>query len=340
MRANISQADRSYTKGNIFWNEMQNRLRAGWRVLIQLILFFVLLIGSYILINIFSKSGLSIAIAELLSELFYLAGGLGLAWLMARFVDHRPFADFGFHLDRKWWLDLGFGLALGAFLMTGIFLSLKAAGWITAIVTATTKYDVSFFWAFLLKVVYLAIVAINEELAFRGYLLRNLAEGFSYQRIGARGAIISALLLSAMAFGLGHLANQDVTILSTLNLVVSGLVIGLSFLLTGELGISIGMHLTWNLFMGTVFGFPVSGAAPTTHLFSIQQTGSILWTGGAFGPEGGLIFFAWFFIGSGLLVLWIKWLRKQITLHTPLAVYTAEYKERFGRNISKEEKTV
>jgi len=307
---------------------MQNRLRSGWRVLIQLILFFALLIGAYILMNVFSKSGLSIAIAELLSELFYLAGGLGLAWLMARFVDRRPYTDFGFHLDRKWWMDLGFGLALGAFLMTGIFLSLKAAGWITAIVTATTKYDVSFFWAFLLKVVMFAIVAINEELAFRGYLLRNLAEGFSsYQRIGARGAIVFALLLSATTFGLGHLANQDATILSTLNLVVSGLVIGLSYLLTGELGISIGMHFTWNLFMGTVFGFPVSGAAPTTHLFSIQQTGPILWTGGAFGPEGGLIFFAWLFIGSGLMVLWIKWLRKQITLHTSLTVYTAAYTE-------------
>ena len=322
MKTYVSQKEAA-RNDNIFWNDGQRRLRAGWRVLIQLVLFFALLIGAYILLNALRSGGLSAAFAELLSELFYLAGGLGLAWLMARFVDRRPFADFGFHLDRKWWLDMGFGLALGAFLMTGVFLSLRAAGWITATVTATTKYDVSFFWAFPLKVVYFVIVAINEELAFRGYQLRNLAEGFASERIGARGAIVSTLLFSAGLFGLGHMANQDATILSTLNLIISGLVIGLPYLLTGELGISIGMHVTWNLFEGTVYGFAVSGAAPTTHLFSIEQTGPSLWTGGAFGPEGGLIFFVWMLIGCGLILLWIRWLRKQIKLHTSLAIYAA-----------------
>jgi membrane protease YdiL (CAAX protease family) len=320
---NLFKSKEAAMKDNIFWNGEQHRLRAGWRVLIHLILFFALLIGAYILHDALLSGGFANAIAELLSNLFYLAGGLSLAWLMARFIDHRPYADYGFHLDPKWWLDLGFGLSLAAFLMTGIFLSLKMAGWMIATMTATTNYELPFVLAFLLKVIQFAVVAVNEELAFRGYQLRNLAEGFAGQRLGARGAIISALLFSAAMFGLGHLANSNSTILSTSNLILSGLVIGFSYLLTGELGISIGMHLTWNLFMGTVYGFPISGAAPTTHLFSIQSTGSTLWTGGAFGPEGGLIFFVWMLIGCGLIVLWIKWLRKQITLHTSLATYNA-----------------
>jgi endonuclease-3 len=52
---------------------------------------------------------------------------VGAVYLTGRFVDRRRFRDFGLHVDRAWWTDLGFGLALGAALMTGIFLVELAA---------------------------------------------------------------------------------------------------------------------------------------------------------------------------------------------------------------------
>jgi len=306
-------------KQHILWNSEQNRLRAGWRMLIQSILFIAILLGENIFIDLFGDGWLS----RLLASLVYLAGGLGLSWLMARFIDRRPYADFGFHLDRKWWLDLGFGLTLGAFMMTSVFLSMRAAGWITITKTATTNLGLPFSVAFFLKVITFTIVAINEELTFRGYQLKNLAEGFTNKAINSQSAIVLAFLFSSALFGLAHIASPNSTIVSTLNIIMAGLVIGLPFLLTGELGLSIGLHLTWNLFQGNVYGFPVSGNPQTTHLFSIQQTGPNLWTGGAFGPEGGLIILVWTIVGCGLTIMWIKWLRKQVKLYTPLATYTS-----------------
>ena len=95
---------------NVFWNAGQNRLRAGWRLSIQFVLFTAVLIGNGIFTSIFGSE----PVAVILGSLIYLTAGLGIVWLMARFVDKRPYADFGFHLDRHWWLDFGFGAALGS----------------------------------------------------------------------------------------------------------------------------------------------------------------------------------------------------------------------------------
>ncbi|NJL33875.1 MAG: hypothetical protein HC893_08460 [Chloroflexaceae bacterium] len=81
--------------------------------------------------------------------------------------------------------------------------------------------------------------------------------------------------------------------------------LGLGYVLTGQLAISIGLHITWNFFQGTVFGFPVSGQDFTrVGVFSIEQGGPPLWTGGAFGPEAGLMGLLTIALGSALTVGW------------------------------------
>jgi hypothetical protein len=107
--------------------------------------------------------------------------------------------------------------------------------------------------------------------------------------------------------------------LGTLSIMLGGLLLSLPYLLTGELAIPIGLHLTWNLFQGTVYGFPVSGNVPTRRLLDVQQGGPDLWTGGAFGPEAGLLADLWILIGCGLILLWVKWRRKRLTLCAALA---------------------
>lgn len=299
----------------IFWNTDQNRLRAGWRFLIYFILSIMLVLGKDALVSAFDSASSPKALAYLI----YLASGLVLTWWMARFIDHRSFIDFGFHLDRKWWLDLGFGLILGAFLMTGIFLSMKLAGWISITGYASTTSGLPINLAFLLQVLMFTVISINEELAFRAYQLKNLAEGFAGKHISSRSAILFAFLFSSALFGLSHMANGHATVFSVITTIFAGLSLCLPYMLTGELGISIGLHLTWNLFQANVFGFAVSGSAPATQLFSIEVVGPVAWTGGVYGPEVGLIGLVWALIGCGLILLWVRWLRNKTGLHIPLA---------------------
>jgi CRISPR/Cas system-associated protein Csm6 len=69
-----------------------------------------------------------------------------------------------------------------------------------------------------------------------------------------------------------------------------------------------GMHLGWNFFEGVGFGFHVSGL-DIYPLTRIQIHGPDLWTGGAFGPEAGLIVLPALILGA-LLIYFYTWNRK------------------------------
>jgi hypothetical protein len=325
----------------LFWNAGEHRIRAPWRLLVLGILFIILNIalgvGATLIVGLvwviiagsvpLDMSGGAIdptmlPIEFLAPTLFAaLLATLASVWLVGRFLDKRPMADYGLRLNRSWWLDLGFGLALGALLMTGVFLIEWAAGWLT--ITGSfqaARPDQSFVAAILWALLLFISVGIYEELLFRGYALRNLAEGLNLPRIGPRGAILIAWIGTSAVFGLVHAGNPNATVISTLNIGLAGIFLGLGYVLTGSLAIPIGLHITWNFFQGNVYGFPVSGGQFGGITFiDTQQGGPAFWTGGAFGPEAGLIGLAAMLVGSGLTLLWVRWRHGPIGLHLPLA---------------------
>jgi hypothetical protein len=242
-------------------------------------------------------------------------------WLAGRLLDRRPFADFGFHIDRDWWIDFGFGLLQGAALMFIIFLLQLAAGWVTVTgAFVTTRAGTNFLLAILMPVVTFLAVGFYEELFFRGYQLQNLAEGLTWHVIGPRAAIVIATLLSAAVFGVFHAFNPNASVVSTLNITFAGVFLAMGYLLTGELAIPTGLHIAWNFFQGNVFGFPVSGTAFSSATFiSVEQGGPDLWTGGAFGPEAGLLGLGAMIVGILSTALWVRWHSGQAGLELSLA---------------------
>ena len=334
---------------NPFWNGRQARLRAFWRLLIQGILFTLGLVAVSVVVGILGALWLVLRLGDLsqfagdparlgatlaahpavraLSALGVLAVALASVWLAGRFLDRRPFAGFGFHLSRGWWRDLGFGLALGAALMAAIFLIEWGLGWVTITTTLQAAGGSPLLPALALALLSFLSVGIYEELLSRGYALRNLAEGLNSRPLGPRGAVVAAWLISSLGFGLLHIANPNASLTSTAALMLAGLFLGLGYVLTGELAIPIGLHITWNFFQGNVFGFPVCGGRAGPTLIAISQAGPDPWTGGAFGPEAGLLGIAAILVGSGLIVGWVRWRCGRVGLTEGLAEYTREVPE-------------
>src|ERR671910_797472 len=265
---------------NPFYNHLEGRPRAFWRLLLQL----ALVLGVGFAVGWLASGALALlgwgpprgGGTEILAgpPIFLVANSavslvtvVASMWLAGRFLDRRPFSGFGLRLDRNWWLDFCFGLSLGALLMTGIFLVELAAGWVTVAGTFEAAGSGAFFPTILMPLVLFLCVGISEEMLSRGYQITNLAEGLNF----------------------------------------AGLLLGSGYVLTGRLAIPIGLHITWNFFQGNVFGFPVSGLEPVgATVLSIEQGGPLLFTGGVFGPEAGLIGIAAVLAGSLLTALWVR----------------------------------
>jgi membrane protease YdiL (CAAX protease family) len=327
---------------NIFWNRDEKRLRAFWRLAIQGTAWFGLLVVLQIIIGVVTaivliSSGMvsSTALSDLamwdeiiytptvrlalgVSDLLVVFVTVGLA---GRFLDRRRFVDFGFHFSEDWWIDFGFGLGLGALSQMLIFLVEWTVGWVTITGTFVTRNPaIPFPIAILLPLAVFVMVGIEEELFSRGYQLTNIAEGMNWKRIGPRWAIVIATVASSAIFGTLHAMNPNATLVSTLSLIVAGVALAFGYILTGELAIPIGYHITWNFFEGNVFGFPVSGVDFGSAAFiAIEQRGPELWTGGAFGPEAGLICLAVEVLGMALIVLWVRLRHRRAGLHVAIA---------------------
>ena len=327
---------------NLFRNDREGRPRAFWRLLSQYTLNTVgtaflgsLTLAAFAFFGGATLGGETIGAPDTAPALTAaiavasLVAALVSVWLAGRFFDHRPFSEFGLRLNREWWMELGFGLLLGALLMTGIFLVELEAGWVRVTGAFETTNGGPFFPTVLTPVLYFLCVGVYEELISRGYQLTNLAEGLNFPSLGPAGAVILAWVVSSSLFGVLHLSNPNATPISSVGITFAGLLLGIGYVLTGRLAIPIGLHITWNLFQGNVFDFPVSGVEPMGVTFlSIEQGGPNLFTGGVFGPEAGLLGIAASLAGSLLILLWVRARSGKANIHTTIYERSSQLAER------------
>lgn len=307
---------------SFFWNSQQQRFRAVWRILLQIALLFPLtsVIGfPFIILEYFYPSTFLIMLTGISGQVAFLIS----VWLASRWIDKRKLTDFGLHLSPRWWRQFGFGLLLGALLMAGVFLVEKSLGYVTISDTFhVSEPSMSFWQAIWLPIGLFILVGFAEELLSRGYHLRNMAEGFHFGRISPKLAILLALILSSVIFGIGHASNPNATVVSSINIAIAGIFLGLGLILLDELAIPIGLHITWNFFQGNVFGFPVSGTSTVGGTFiQIEQSGPVWFTGGAFGPEAGVIGLVAMAIGMLAIVLYARWERGSAEIDPSIAIY-------------------
>lgn len=283
----------------LFLSPEERRLRAGWRLALQF-LWMVALLGLFSLPAgwlVHVLPGLTLEATLFGSALIAFLAITISVYLARRYLDHRSFGSLGLKWDSQSRRDVLFGIGLSGLLMGFVFLVEWAAGWLRF--EGFAWQTQSWTWVlegFLGSTIVFILVGWYEELYFRGYLLQNLGDGLN---------LALGVSLSAAIFALSHSANPNLTWEALLGLFASGLFLAYGYLRTRQLWLPIGLHIGWNFFEGTIFGFQVSGLG---YFRLIEQTslGPSLTTGGAFGPEAGLIILPAILLGAALIYLYTR----------------------------------
>jgi uncharacterized protein len=149
------------------------------------------------------------------------------------------------------------------------------------------------FWLVLVNLTTIAVAALAEEVAFRGYAYRRLIE--------AMGPARATLVLSVL-FGLLHTFNPEATWISVVITMLAGLLLALGWLRTHGLWLPWGLHFGWNASMGILFGLPVSGLTNFSSVVETRAIGRAWLTGGNYGPEAAIFTALVLLVAIGVLV--------------------------------------
>lgn len=215
-------------------------------------------------------------------------------YLARRYLDKRSFTSLGLKRDKNAVRDIFTGIGIAGIMMGFVFIIELSAGWLEYQdwgwnVKSPFEFGISFvIWG----TAFLA-VGFYEELFSRGYQFQNLEEGLNTPL---------AVIISSTFFGVLHLSNPNSNWAAVLGITIAGLFFAYAYLRTRQLWLPIGLHIGWNFFEGPVFGFPVSGLE-TVRIALHQIDGPTLFTGGAFGPEAGLVLLPAIALGT-LLIYW------------------------------------
>lgn len=172
--------------------------------------------------------------------------------------------------------DYIIGLFVGALMFALCFVMILASGEVDI-----PNFNANVNWySILLFFVGFLIQGLSEELLVRGYLFISLS---SVKNVSF------AVFLSSIFFSFLHYANAGINLLGIINLFLFGVFACLYFLRRGSLWGVAAVHSVWNFMQGNVFGLSVSGGASLDSIFATSSnSSSVLFNGGAFGPEGGI----------------------------------------------------
>ncbi len=314
---------------NIFWNNKEKRIKASWRIIFQLMMMVPLVAVPVVavirLAEYMLKKEVIHASPEIFDKVMDIVVGILVPFMVlmsvklaGKYLDKRTLRNFGFSLGRAWWRQYMYGILLGGFLMTFVFLVEFIFGKVEISgLLVVRAAGIHLLFASLYLIFKACSVSFYEELISRGYHLINLKEGLTGSSwLTDKQAIFGAMLITSSLFGLFHIFNDNATVLSTIGLIVIGFLFATAFVVTNQLGLPIGLHLSWNLFQGFVYGYPVSGDHEIASLIANSQLGDDDWfTGGLFGPEGGVIGILASLLGIVILVLCRNYFRCASGVH-------------------------
>ena len=204
-------------------------------------------------------------------------------YLNSKYLDKVDFSEYGLVLEKATFFQVIIGIAIG---FTAV-ISILLLGEVTKILIVSESASVlnASSVSFALK---MFLVAFLEETFYRGYLFTTFSQRLLSAASTNKSGLLIALVLSSLFFGLAHLGTENANVLSIAFLTLNGMVWCIPFIISKNLGLSIGMHTAWNFFQ-TQVGFTMSGNKSNYAYFSIENNAADWLTGGAYGPEAGAL---------------------------------------------------
>jgi membrane protease YdiL (CAAX protease family) len=286
---------------NIFVNSETGLLRAGWRIFLFLALFMGLTVGGMITVRwilgglpkLSPQQWTVVAVTSTLA-----------VYIARRFLDKQSFTSLGVKFDGYAVLDVISGIVNSALVMATIFFMMLWFGlidfhgftWWTDNVNADVGFQLAVIPIVLIVIYKLAIVAWWEELVFRGYILQNMISGMG---------LMWAIVITSLVFGGIHIMNPGGTILGGLLIALITPQLIYAYLKTGQLWLPMGLHLGWNFFQASIFGFAASGQM-SPSMISQSPIGPEWLSGGAFGAEGSVLIIPVTILSYLLVHYWVR----------------------------------
>lgn len=219
-----------------------------------------------------------------------------LVWLWVGVYEKRPFSSLGFERPKALFL-YGRGLLIGVLTFLGTIGLMALFGYVAPEASDPAKTGFAALGSIVLILIPgWLIQGAAEEVLTRGWMLPVLS---------ARYRPWVGLLISAVFFAVMHGSNPNISGLALINLALYGLFAALYALREESLWGICAFHSVWNWVQGNLFGFQVSGQeSPVGTLFNLMETGPDWFTGGAFGPEGGLVTTLVLVLSCALILFW------------------------------------
>jgi membrane protease YdiL (CAAX protease family) len=289
---------------NILFNDA-GRLRSGWRLLIFVGVYAVVLTFLGVLlrlaVSLFPDHAagrfLDGAGGWVLQALILFIPATLVGWGCGALLEGLPWQALGWVRHRGWVRDLLLGSLIGAASLVLATALAAAPGGFHFTFAATAMLPLAA-KTLLVAALIFVLAGAAEEALFRGYPLQTMTR--------AHLAWVG-VLLTCIFFGWVHLNNpnmpQGFPLFSSrylvffnkllnwpfLNTALAGVWLGVAYLRTRSLWFPLGVHWSWNWMMGAVLGLPVSGINAITPqpLMRATDQGPAWLTGGAYGIEGG-----------------------------------------------------
>jgi CAAX protease family protein len=260
-------------------------LRAGWRLLIFILILSAIFIGLQMALRRAGPGGgfpaakgysfpLLIGVSDLVLFLIFLF----VSWIMSR-IERQKVGIYGLPLRKTTITRFCTGCLFWGFLPLSIVLLIMRAFHVFYFGNLALQGRQIFVWGVIWGFAFL-MVGLFEEYSLRGYALHTLADGIGFW---------PAAIVLALAFARLHMGNSGETRIGVVATGFFALFAAATLRATGDLWLAVGAHAGWNWGQSFFYGVNDSGMQAPGHLLNSSQQGPVWLTGGTVGPEGSVI---------------------------------------------------